>query len=359
MTKTKSKKILKWILISVLILLILIFGVVLPAVSISIYRSYLDVCFITDEHHMFSVDAFDGLTVENVEFPAKQGHMLAGYKYRMEDLENPHGVVVFSHGLFSGGQNRYMPIVAYFAEQGFEVFAYDATGNDASGGLVGGVSRGVMDLDYAIRYVKQDSDYTDMPICLYGYSWGAYSVGTVLNFHPDVKAVAIFAGFNKPSLLIRQMGYEVVGGLIDIAMPYVNLYERIKFGEHAAATTLGGFKKADQTQIFVVHSTNDPVVEFQYGYQLYHDTYGDDPRFRFVQYEDRGHDYLLFSADAMSYREEIDAGYDIYLAENGLERNNASRAAYRRDCIDDSRYFEMDITVMDQVTKMFISACEN
>jgi len=356
---SKSKKIVKWVLISLLLLLVLCFGIVVPAVSISIYRSYLDVCFITEEHHAFSIEAFDGLTVENVTFPAKQGHMLAGYKYRMEDLEDPHGVVVFSHGLFSGGQNRYMPIVAYFAEQGFEVFAYDATGNDASGGLVSGVSRGVMDLDYAIRYVKQDPDYAGMPICLYGYSWGAYSVGTVMNFHPDVKATAIFAGFNEPSLLIRQMGYEVVGGWIDLAMPYVNLYERIRFGEHAAATTLGGFEKAAETQIMVVHSTDDPVVEFEHGYQLYYDAYGDDPRFRFVQYEDRGHDYLLFSEEAMAYRAEVDAGYDAYLAENGLSHGSAAKAAFRRDCIDDTLYFQMDYTVMDEVTEMFLAACEN
>ena len=359
MMQVKSKKIVKWVLISLLLLLILFFGIICPAVSISIYRSYLDVCFITEPYHAFSVDAFDGLTVENVTFPAKEGHMLAGYKYRMEDLENPHGVVVFSHGLFSGGQNRYMPIVDYFARQGFEVFAYDATGNDASGGVVGGVSRGVMDLDYAIRYVKQDADYAGLPICLYGYSWGAYSVGTVQNFHPDVRAVAIFAGFDKPSLLIRQMGYEVVGGLIDLAMPYVNLYERIRFGEYAAATTLGGFEKADQAQIMVVHSTDDPVVEFRHGYQLYYDAYGDDPRFRFVQYEDRGHDYLLFSDEAMAYRAEVDAGYDAYLMENGLAHGSEAKAAFRRDCIDDTLYFQMDYTVMDQVTAMFVAACEH
>lgn len=353
MNCVKPKRLLKRSLLILLILLSVVFGVVLPAVSVSVYRHFLNVRFTTEPHHAFSAESFDGLSVENVHFPAMQGHMLAGYKYSMGSQEKPRGVVVFSHGLFSGGQNRYMPILAYFASCGFAVFAYDATGNDASGGLVGGIPRGVMDLDYAIRYVKQDPDYEDLPICLFGYSWGAYSVANVLNFHKDIKAAAVFAGFDKSFEAIRHLGWEEVGGWIDLAMPYVKLYERLLFGDYAAATALDGFAAASDTRIMIVHSTDDTVVPFAYGYERFHASHCDDPRFRFVRFDDRGHDFLMFSEEAILYQHEADAGFDAYLAENGLPYSSTSRAAYRHECIDDTRYFELNEAVMEDVVTMF------
>ena len=349
----KPKVLLKRSLLFLLILLAILFGIVLPVISVSVYRHFLNVCFITEPHHMCSVDDFEGLSVEDVTFPAKQGHLLAGFKYSMEHPDPPRGVVVFAHGLFSGGQNRYMPILAYFAAQGFEVFAYDATGNDASGGLVGGVPRGVMDLDYAIRYVKQDADYAGLPICLFGYSWGAYSVANVLNFHQDIKAIAVFAGFDKPSELVHHMGYQEAGNWINLALPYVSIYERLLFGEYAAATALDGFAAAEKTEVMIVHSTDDPVVPFRYGYERFHAAHGDDPRFRFVRFEDRGHDYLMFSEDAIRYQHEAYSEYDAYLAEHGLANNSESRAAYRHEFIDDDLFFALNDTVMSEVVSMF------
>ena len=79
-------KILKIALIVLLVLVIVVFAVVLPIVSISVYKSVFDVRFETAVDEYFTADDYDGLNVENVSFRTKQGHTLAGYKYRMEDV---------------------------------------------------------------------------------------------------------------------------------------------------------------------------------------------------------------------------------------------------------------------------------
>lgn len=69
--------------------------------------------------------------------------------------ENQHGIIIMAHGFGGGGHNSYMDCADYFVNHGYLVFAYDATGNDESGGEgVGGLPQGVIDLDYAITFVE-------------------------------------------------------------------------------------------------------------------------------------------------------------------------------------------------------------
>jgi hypothetical protein len=62
-----------------------------------------------------------------------------------------------------------MDCANYFAQNGYYVFAYDATGTDESeGNGVGGLPQGVIDLDYAISFVEESKEIPDLPIVLFG-----------------------------------------------------------------------------------------------------------------------------------------------------------------------------------------------
>lgn len=345
--------------IIILALLIIVFAVVFPIVSVSIYDGIFQVRIQTPPHVVFTADDYEGLTMEKVSFQTKQGHTLAGYKYIMENENSPKGVVVLAHGFGGGGHCGYMPVIAYLADHGYAVFSYDATANDASEGeYVGGFPQGVIDLDYAIRYVKNDSDYANMPIFLVGHSWGAYSVGNVLSFHTDISGAVLFAGFNESKLLIRQTGYDYVGGLVDLMVPYVEGYEWIKYGNYALTSANKGFHDAENAKIMIVHSTDDGTVFQSNGYDLFLKEHGDNDRVSFVLYETRGHNDLFYSEDTISYRDNIDDGFNSYAEEKGLDRNDESRAAYRDECYDYSEYYKLDEELFSKIIAMFDSAAE-
>lgn len=354
--KSKAAKI---TLIIFIVLLILVFAVAFPIISVSVYDSIFKVRIQTPPHVVFTADDYDGLTVENVSFQTEQGHTLAGYKYIMGDVISPKGVVVLAHGFGGGGHCGYMPVIAYLADHGYAVFSYDATANDASEGeFVGGFPQGVIDLDYAIRYVKNDSDYDGLSVFLLGHSWGAYSVGNVLSFHPDVRGAVLFAGFNESKLLIRQTGYDYVGGLVDLMVPYVEAYEWIKFGKYALTSANDSFYDAANAQIMIIHSTDDRTVFQSNGYDLFMEEHGNNDRVNFVLYESRGHDDLFFSEATIEYRHAVNAAFDDYIVEKGLERNNEARAAYRDECYDYSEYYKLDEELFSQIIAMFDSAAE-
>lgn len=308
--------------------------------SVSVYNDNFGQRFESYEPLMLRVDDFDGLERTKYEFSSDKGQTLVGYMY--QSGEEQHGIVVMAHGFGGGGHNSYMACANYFAAHGYYVFAYDATGNDESEGeAVGGLPQGVIDLDHAITFVEESGNFPDLPIALFGHSWGGYSVCNVLAYHPEAVAVIACSGFNVSSDLIKSQGEQMLGTGIYLAMPFVNLHERIKFGGYASGTAMDGFAKSDAA-VMILHSSDDTVVPAKYGYDIYFEKYADDPRFRFIRFEDRGHNYLNVDAYYDEFNAEFDRwletlDYDYNAAEN-KDRFVADKAAYIREHLDRERW---------------------
>ena len=292
---------------------------------------------------MLRLEDFDGLACTEYTFPSDRGQKLAGYLYSAG--EDQKGIVVMAHGFGGGGQNSYMDAANYFAQHGWYVFAYDATGTDKSeGDGVGGVPQGVIDLDYAISFVEGDKDLSGLPIVLFGHSWGAYSVCSVLNYHPEVKAVIECCGFNRSSDMFESGGKSQAGDLIYTMTPFVRIYELVKYGKYARNTAMDGFAATDAA-VMVVHSADDDVIEIGYGYDKYYAKYKDDPRFTFVRFEDRGHNDILNDPED-TYTDEFNAGFDQwrdaldydYRAEENKARFTEEKAEYITENLDHARW---------------------
>ncbi len=351
----KSKKKIIWI--TIVCILAAFFLIIMPVLTVIVYQDNFGGRYETSEWIFYTVDEFEGLEVSECTFPSDKGQLLAGYKYSKKN-QQIKGVVVIAHGLGSGGQNTYMDIADYFASNGYLVFAYDATGNDKSeGDSLGGLPQGVVDLDYALRYVREVEEYRDLPVVLYGHSWGGYSVGNVLNYHPDVSAVVIVAGFNRSGDLFEHYGEAEIGLGIQLFMPYVSIYERLKFGNYAACSAIDGFADSD-AGIMVLHSKDDTEVPPEYGYDVFYDRYGDDSRFCFIEYEDRGHSYICYSEAARNYREELYEEYGDYVEANGGEYNDDIKAEFMEGRLDKSKCYEFDYDLMQRILEFCDYYCE-
>ena len=331
MKKARSKgRIILIILICILILLTAGWGIL----TVSIYNENFNKRFTSYEPLMLHVEDFDGLQCEQYEFTSDKGQKLAGYLYSADS--DPHGIIVIAHGL-GAGQNSYMDCADYFAHHGYYVFAYDATGNDKSeGDGVGGIPQGVADLDHAVSFVE--SRFPELPVALFGHSWGGYSVCAVLSYHPEVRAVIECCGCNRSSDLFEAGGLDQAGSVIYTMMPFIRLHERIHYGKYAVHTAMDGFAASDAA-VMVVHSADDGVVPIRYCYDVYYEKYKNDPRFVFQHFADRGHNYIFskthylreFYADMNRWVETLD--YDCYAAENA-ERFRNEKAEYIREHLD-------------------------
>ena len=279
-------------------------------ISLGLYGIYFGRRFESNSMFINHVENYEGLERTRYEFASDQGQTIVGYMYSAGTEQK--AIIVFAHGYGAGGHNSYMPTINYFAQNGYFVFAYDATGNDESGGKgIGGVPQGVIDLDHAISFVEDSGNFPNLPIGLFGHSWGGYSVSNVLTYHPEVEAVIECSGPNSSSDLVEGGGSKIVGPVVKILMPVIKVYERAKYGEYATNSALIGFASTD-AEIMVVHSSDDNIVPIEYGYDIYYDAFKDDPRFTFVRLEGKGHNQFL----NVSNNEELYESFVAFYNEN-------------------------------------------
>ena len=295
-------------------------------ISVMVYNENFGQRMESYEPLMLRVEDFEGLQRTKYTFPSDKGQMLTGYLYRAG--EDQHGIVVLAHGI-GAGHNSYMDCANYFAQNGYYVFAYDATGSDESEGEgVGGLPQGVIDLDHAITFVEENAGMPNLPIVLFGHSWGGYCVCSVLQYHPEVKAVIDCAGFDRSSDIFEAVGKELIGNGIYLMMPFVKLHERIQFGSYASSSASKGIS-ASEAAVMVVHSVDDETVPITYGYDVLYERYGDDPRVSFVRFMDRGHNAIFTGAD--TYKDELNAALaqwrDTLDYDNTAQENQARFAA--------------------------------
>ncbi len=326
--------------------------IILPLGTVVAYEVIFGYSYQTESWLEYKTADFEGLLTERSDFKTEDGTVLAGYKYRREGAGK--GVVVVAHGLGGGGHNGYMPFIDRFAKAGYHVFAYDATGNDNSGGDdVVGLPQGVIDLDYALRHVKGIKEYAGLPLMLFGHSWGGYSVGAVLNLHPDVKAAVIVAGFNESKDMLFCHGKEYLGFMAKPLFGYVTLYEKLKFGADTAELSAVEGMKSTDASIMIVHSKDDGNVYAEYGYDRFYAEFKDDPRFSFVLYEDQGHTRLLYSEEADRYVEELNTAYTEYVESHGGEYNGTVKKEFMDAKLDKNKAFEPDEELMEKILDLY------
>lgn len=297
MTTEKRKKLITRGVAGVLTLLIL-FVAAPYTVSAVVLDKVFDRRFDTPDFLRLYVSDFPGLHAERHTFTSGE-NTLVGYTYSSPDTQ-PHATVVLAHGFGGGGQNGYREAAAYFVSRGYEVFAYDATGNDESPGEVGGLPQGIIDLTAAIAFVKTQSA---LPIVLFGHSWGGYSAVCALSYVGDIKAVASVAGFTCSTDMIEAKGVEYAGKISLTLLPYVKSVERMRFGAHASANALDAAQNSN-AGVFIAHGDRDETVPTKYGIDAYRSRFSGDPRFEFYS-EEAGHAEILYSAEGWRYTESL------------------------------------------------------
>jgi len=143
---------------------------------------------------------FPDLAGEPVSFPCK-GNTLNGYLFGPTDAP---ALVVAVHKM-GGAIQDLLPVIDFLTRRGYEVLAFDCTGNHSSGGEgMNNPAQSALDLDAAMAWVRAQPRYADKPVLLYGWSWGGYAVTSILGRRHDIAGAVSVAGYNSP----LQMTYE-------------------------------------------------------------------------------------------------------------------------------------------------------
>lgn len=262
----------------------------------------------TPDYLKYEVAEFDQLQATQAFFPSNHHQMLAGVLYKNAEVLQPKGIIIISSGV-EAGHNRYLPEIDYMARQGYLVFAFDGTGTDLSEGRsIVGLPQAIIDLDYAIHYIKDSEAFDDLPLMLYGHGVGGYAAMSVLTKHEDITAIVERSGFYDSADLMNFMEEPILGQLSHLLTPYIKLYEWLKFGEYVQLNGLDALSQT-KTHVLFMHSQDDDVVSYQQNFAKFVDLFGSIQHFKFMSYQNRGHDIVINPTLLETVREQFEEDY--------------------------------------------------
>ena len=248
---------------------------------------------------------------ELMKFPSGE-NMLQGYLF---GRENSKGLVVVVHGL-GGGAEGYLPEVLYFAEQGYQVFAYDNTGYHQSEGKTSvGLPQAVEDLKAALEFIEKEERFAKLAVFLFGHSWGGYAVTAVLNFSYKITAVASVSGFGNPNKMIKEWARRIVGKWSVIVSPFMMLHQRLHFGKKLDLLAVDGINKAG-VPVLLAHGSKDVTVRIDGSALISCKDEITNPKVLYLLWEkegQNGHMDIRYDMDANEYGKQISEEYEQLL----------------------------------------------
>ncbi|WP_342431617.1 alpha/beta fold hydrolase [Neobacillus sp. FSL H8-0543] len=300
-----------------------------------------------------NVDGYDRTTVE---FESKE-NTLTGYLY---GEGNEKGVVVIAHGLGEGAEN-YLAETMYFVDNGWRVFSFDGTGSHESEGEgTIGLPQSVIDLDAALTYIKSNNRLINLPIMLYGHSWGGYAVTAILNGNHDISAVASISGFNSPSEFLLEQADNMMGFFSYVEYPFLWIYQNMLFGRTARMTAVDGINNTD-TAVLIIHGDKDESISYDGSSIIAHkgDITNHLAKTKTISEENHnGHNNLFVSDAASKYINKKNEEYKV-LFERYNENIPKDIKAEFYEGVDKFKTSELDVEFMREINRFFEGSLSN
>lgn len=200
-------------------------------------------------------DIEDNYNIEYIKFKSGKNN-LQGYYFQ---TENPKALIILSHGI-GGGAEIYLSTILYFVDNGFNVFAYDNTGcYNSEGDNSIGITQSVVDLNNALIFIENEDKFNNLPILLYGHSWGGYAVTSIFSFEHNITASVSVSGFNRPLNISYEWGETLLGPVFIFEKPFLFLYQKIKLKDTLDINAVNGINNTNKP-IMIIHGINDDVI---------------------------------------------------------------------------------------------------
>ena len=210
----------------------------------------------------FTASDFAELEADPVSFPSDGGQTLRGFVYRKKTVVAPKALLVFAHG-FGAGHLSYTTEINTFAEAGYWILAYDATGCAGSDGKnIRGFDQGVIDLLSAVHFAQSDERLRDLKKILVGHSWGGFCAMNAVSAEDIVGAVAICGFISGAKVLAQNTVGKKFPWLAFIAEGFLRLMNRLRLGGNANKNSLNSLRKTDKP-VYLIYGTDDKTVVFR------------------------------------------------------------------------------------------------
>ena len=269
-----------------------------------------------------------------------------GYIYYKEGNKNK-GFIILSHGLF-GTHVQYLKDICFLVNNGYKVLAYDQYGCGISEGKNQEyLAHGIYVCENVIKDVIHRNINENLPLILYGHSWGAYSITGAIKSYPQIRKVIARSGPIGPRVSGRDL-FKVYNK---------NIYRFIYLGYNIAYFLLIPFlyrinatrgpKKNKETKILFIQAKDDPMVFFNHSLANYYIKHKQDNCI--VKLTEKGlHNSLISIRGQVKYKELV-SEYSKIKKESEIAIRNDLLKKYMLKLSDRDSLYPLNEEVSNQI----------
>lgn len=205
-----------------------------------------------------------GLDYQEITFPAADGKELSGW---MISSSSAKATIICCHG-YPANKSDILSTVSFLYPD-FNLLLFDFRGHgDSQGRFVSFGLREDRDIRGAINYIKGKEEIKNLPIGIWGYSFGGAVAIKVSTQIEEVKALvtdSTYASF--PEMVIQYYGDW--GPLKYIFGTGGKLLANIVFRRRLSQLSPENFIGSIKTPILIIHASEDPFVPVEHARRLY------------------------------------------------------------------------------------------
>ena len=193
-----------------------------------------------------------------------------GYIYKYKGTETYKGFVVLSHGMF-GTHVQYLLDIYMLAKDGYIVLAYDQFGCGLSEGKKQeSLATGIYVLENVLYDIKKRNINNNLPISLYGHSWGAYCVVGASKSFPNIKKIIARSGPISLQSAGKDMLKQQNKFVYYSILPLFSFSCFVILSRRYSIKATRGPKKNNSSKYLLIHAKNDTMVNYKHSLALYY-----------------------------------------------------------------------------------------
>ena len=183
-------------------------------------------------------------------------------------VSHPKAILVFLSGIHNPSVTAFFGHARFFAEQGYASLLLEmrAHGN-SEGDLIALGHQEHLDVQAAVKYIRSQREYADVPIVLYGVSMGGAAAINAAGLYREIDGVISLSAYSSwEDMFIDQM---ILSGapyfLALLEKPFLRLYSMYTFGfQNRHIYPKQQIKNLNGRPALLMHSTHDSQVPYSH-----------------------------------------------------------------------------------------------
>lgn len=223
-------------------------------------------------------------------------NLLTGYYYGAQKPNPTNALIVLVPGFHAGGDD-YLWQIRELMDCGWSIFTFDTTGTLRSEGENQvGFSQSLLDLEAALKYLRENQLLGHTQLVLMGHSRGAYAACCALAHEEEIAAVVSISGVNSPMEAVMQMSAQTVGAVSYVNYGFLWLYQASLFGADRLDQTAAEAISNCSVPVLVVQGRQDAQVPPDAASIFSHKAKISSSQVEYLLF-DAGHTDILYDAD--------------------------------------------------------------